>query len=865
MSEWDAFPVASSESGPTRITVHPLPREPLQLDPRSRDMAIRTVLGEAAEEPDEGQAAVAAVIRNRLESGKFGKSVPHIVLAPKQFEPWGSQDGRNRMMGFSQESEPYKRAAASVDAIFGGTGDDPTGGAVNFYNPELNAKLAAERGDRRAVPTWDNGKGQRIGRHVFFGGSTDVSSQAKRPAASDPWAAFPAAEQAAPTEETLPSSSGLPGGFGPRKGREDRQVGAAEALGRGAAQGVTANFYDELRGLVEAGGVNPNDPASLSALLSGAVKYWTGDPEAARRYETAKKREQAAAEEAQTQRPVLSTVGNVAGAVAVPVGGLMQAPTTAARVGRSVAVGAGYGAAAGAGDGEGADRLTGAATGGAIGAGAGAVAVPAIAALGAAGRGAAALARPLTTAVRGAFNPEAEAARRVVGAVTRDIQSGSAEMAPQQVMAAGRAGAPVANLDMGGEATRALARSAANTSAEGRATLQNLADARFEGQADRATQFVRNLVGGPVDTAATREALRNTARNVNRPAYEAAYRHPSAQGMWDEGFEQIAQAPVVQNAIRAASITAANRGTVDGLPRIASPFTVDRASGQLTLRTNPDGSRMLPNLQFWDHVKRNLDQISTPEARALNNALKQHLDDIVPDYRAARAGAARFFDADDALTAGENFVRQNVGLGEARRALAAMSAEERELFRQGFAARLIDDVNGTRDRVNVLNKIGESPQARAKLQMALGPQGYQRVEAFLTVEQTMDRLRGALGNSTTSRQLFEMGMAGGANAGLGAGAYGVATGNWDSTSLLAGALWAGAKGKIDQRVSRRVAEMLASNDPQRLARGISMVSGNRALRQAFRDLDERLARIGAQQAPAPSMLQAAGVGRAEDE
>jgi hypothetical protein len=37
-----------------------------------------------------------------------------------------------------------------------------------------------------------------------------------------------------------------------------------------------------------------------------------------------------------------------------------------------------------------------------------------------------------------------------------------------------------------------------------------------------------------------------------------------------------------------------------------SPFVMDRATGRLTLRTNSDGSQVLPSLQFWDIVKRNV-------------------------------------------------------------------------------------------------------------------------------------------------------------------------------------------------------------------------------------------------------------------
>jgi hypothetical protein len=131
------------------------------LDPRARDLVIRTVLGEAANEPDEGMAAVAAVIRNRVQSGRFGASVPEVVLKPKQFEPWNTPEGRSRMQGYAADSEPYSRAARAVDSVFS-EGSDPTSGATHFYSPTAQAALGRE------PPKWAQGEPQTIGRHAFY-------------------------------------------------------------------------------------------------------------------------------------------------------------------------------------------------------------------------------------------------------------------------------------------------------------------------------------------------------------------------------------------------------------------------------------------------------------------------------------------------------------------------------------------------------------------------------------------------------------------------------------------------------------------------------------------------------------------------
>ena len=75
-------------------------------------------------------------------------------------------------------------------------------------------------------------------------------------------------------------------------------------------------------------------------------------------------------------------------------------------------------------------------------------------------------------------------------------------------------------------------------------------------------------------------------------------------------------------------------------------------------------------------------------------------------------------------------------------------------------------------------------------------------------------------------------MAGGVGAGGSYGAWNLDPGTM-GTAALVGALMAG-RHKIDQRVARRVAEMLTSTDPNVLAKGVGMVAGNRSLLGKFR-------------------------------
>lgn len=159
------------------------------------------------------------------------------------------------------------------------------------------------------------------------------------------------------------------GGWATRAQRETAApVSAVEAAGRGISQGVTFGFADELRGLTEAGGTGPNEPASLGGVLKGAYGMLTGDPEAQRAYEraTIARREELA--QARQQQPVAAYGGEIAGGIAVPVGAMGQAATRGQAALQGARAGAVGGALYGAGQGEDLQgRVTGAATGAAVG------------------------------------------------------------------------------------------------------------------------------------------------------------------------------------------------------------------------------------------------------------------------------------------------------------------------------------------------------------------------------------------------------------------------------------------------------------------------------------------------------------------
>jgi hypothetical protein len=791
---------------------------------------------------------------------RFAEPQQGVDAASKLLDTYQSKHGLNTVNGiiarWAPSNENNTRSyAATVARQMGVHPDQP-------LTPEQRPALIAAMGQ------------VENGRPI----STEFSSQARRPAAATGFFDDLVPQgQAASSPDALPSASsgGQPA---PRVAREGMSEPAppptstTEAGARSAAIGVTANFYDELRGLMEAGGLNPKDPASLGALLSGAYKYWTGDEKAAEKYDMTVARERGLTQKAEADQPVASITGNIVGGAILPLGAAARGASLAERATQGARVGAAVGGLSGVGAGE---DTAGRVVGGAVGAGAGAAlgaAVPAV--VEGAVRTGRAASVPIANAVRGIRDPEGEAARRVALGLQRDIQAdpqAAQRLTPAEFGASVQSGGPATIMDLGGETTRALARSAANTSPEGRGVLNRAINDRFEGQTGRVTTWLNDTFNFPNATA-QQEALEQTARAVNRGAYARAYNDRGAQSLWDGTFEQISQAPVVQDAIRGATRTGGNQAAAQGFTPIRNPFRFDEQSQRMVL-ADPN---VRPNLQFWDHVKRNLDDTVTKlqrtgensaarDAIQLRTALLGHIDNQVPAFAQARAGAAHFFGAENALEAGQNFVMQNFAAPATRRALANMTPTERQLFQDGFVSRYIETLNRVGDRRSILNQIGANPAAREKLTIALGPQRATELEAGLRAEGIMDFARGAVqGNSTTARQLTELGLAG--------GTYGIGTGfdimNPNPSALMSAALVYGAargRTRINENLARHVAELLVSNDPRHVIRGVQMVSRNQNMLNSLRSFDQGLSRVSSQQAPGVPALQAAGVSRAEDQ
>lgn len=634
-----------------------------------------------------------------------------------------------------------------------------------------------------------------------------------------------------------------------------KQVLQPYNLSQQSGMSNTLGFADELGGLVAGVGAEANRLiGGRSTGFDRAFEDVQGLEQA--RYNLGKERNGVAGQVAEvvgslaTIAPARTATGQLATQF---IGPTTQAATKAPGLVRtalsSSAGGAIMGGAEGFGRAEG--DLAARYEGGKAGAQAGAIiggAVPlGVAGIGATGRAAYRTASPI---IRSALDPVAEAANRVGRAFGRDVRSN-----PNSVMSAAdeatalAAGVPVTNVDRGGETLRALGRSVANQNPEARGTLTNLAEERYKGQSGRAVDFIKRIFGR-VDDLDFQDQLRRQADQTNNVNYQAAERSPNAQQVFTPELQELMQSPSIQRAIDMVGDTGKELAAIAGQQPVQNPFRKG-SDGIWRLVQKADGTFTVPNLRFWDMVKRNLDpQIeqalrgSKPNKyqasilQQIKSKLTGTLDQAVPEYATARAGASAAFGADNAIDAGRQFARASGKVPEAQRAFGAMSKAEKEAFSVGYASELVDRINQRGDSQNIIKQMFESPAARQLNETLLGKQRANQLEAYVRVEALADKLRGSLGNSTTARQLAELGLGG-------IGGFSL-TGDWQGAlggaALARGTRYAGEK--IDARVMENVAKLLVSGTKADLDKAVYNASTSPEWMKALTVLGDNVSQFG---------------------
>jgi hypothetical protein len=521
------------------------------------------------------------------------------------------------------------------------------------------------------------------------------------------------------------------------------------SLTRRVAHGLTLGASDEIL-------------AGLSTPIE-MVKRGTLNP--AEGYRSAKAWQDLQMEEARKNQGIPGHLAEIAGGVGTGLGAA-RAGLTLARQGmglpaRAAALGtegALYGGAYGGLDANGGERLSGATTGALVGGGLGAGLPVVGAAVGAALRG------PINY-VRGAKNPEAAALRhlartvddsgRPINDVVNDVTTAAAEGQPAFTVADA----------LGLPGQRALS-GVTRTPGPGRTMAAEFLENRQGGQARSISNALAEGFDAQRTPAQLAEEIVTTARQVNRPAYEAAYA-AGDRPIMSPRLEQLTSSPTIQGAMNGAMRKWRDWAAIDGYGSMNPPLRVggvtDGRNSGVLMR---DGTQLPvePNIQFWDYTARDL----AGKAQAARNAgnsqeatrygslerlVKEELDNIVPEFRATRAGAKAYFDRRDAIKDGAQAFRSG-RTEDTIPAFRNMSPQEQAAYRVGYADPAISAAQGGAPGANKARPLlNDAFQAEAAV-MAPGNALMQR---RIGRENIMSGTRQhALGGSLSADNLAEM-------------------------------------------------------------------------------------------------------------
>jgi hypothetical protein len=518
--------------------------------------------------------------------------------------------------------------------------------------------------------------------------------------------------------------------------------------------------------------------------------------------------------------------------------------TLGENIARASGVGAVQGGIGGAGaaDGDMGARAMGAGIGTGIGALLGPATVAAPAAAGSFGRWAGQYITPTDNMITDA------AARRMLG---------SLEMSPQEMMQKlsedAMLGVPSRPMNVSRGATGMTDILAQRPGESQRIIGEAIGDQR-RGQRDRIVQNMQSTLSNK-NYYDEMDSLQQRLRTLADEAYEAAYRYgpvddPVIMGILRDNprfKEAFARARAIANTERTNAqalgkdpsqfeLQSVYRSTGQYDPQVVSALRQmgipeDRMSsylGNLGGDAMEMAEVMVPDVRTLDYIKRGLDSIinegyrgqgmSVPEAAALKdlrNTFVNRIDEIVPEYRAARRQYAGDLEVRNAAEAGfEQFDRLDPE--QVSRMFKDFSNAEKDAFRAGAARQLWGVVMNPSNEADYARRIIGSPATQQKLR-EIFPSGaaYDLFEAALKREsQLFKDASTVLGNSTTARrqagmQAFE------ADPLLDSAA--ILTQQGFEGGIVNGVLNALSRNRVSDDVAKKMAEWLTADDPQKVA------------------------------------------------
>lgn len=292
-------------------------------------------------------------------------------------------------------------------------------------------------------------------------------------------------------------------------------------------------------------------------------------------------------------------------------------------------------------------------------------------------------------------------------------------------------GKPVTLADVAGPQTRARMAAAANMPGDRAGQVIDDLTARRLDQAGRITDDLTSATG------INRANLFDVADEVNDRARK------SAQSFYDQAYEahRYLDDPVIDSLIDQPAMKAVHEDAVNlyniekgvkdaasalgggygsNMPGLRAIYDVDPKTGEKVL------SGVRPDLQVMDYMKRALDDHISTAYRAgqggkaeglkqIREILVERLDDIAPEYRAARQVWRGKFEVEEAIKKGKRF--NSASAAEVENAFGKMTPSERVTYKQAALSDLLDKMSKKPDTADAAGMLASSPDMRRKMRL----------------------------------------------------------------------------------------------------------------------------------------------------
>ena len=501
----------------------------------------------------------------------------------------------------------------------------------------------------------------------------------------------------------------------------------------------------------------------------------------------------------------------------------------------------------------------------------------------------------LSNAVRSVALPSTAGREELAKALAADFQRGKSAMTVDELNAAMKNGTPVTIYDMAGPETKKLLARYADLTPENRtrvAEFNEFLNNRKLEAANRTSDYLSapEVFGKPIDAVALQNSVEAAGKETRDRIYGLVRQDPAAASIQPSGFGDILDRPIVRKAMKEAEVTAANNPNFNIIAPKMAPGAAPSPTGLLDEFGRPIMSEAKPavetagNLSYWDQVKRELqnqetmarragDTVTAASAKNARETLVASLDNQVKGYKQARDLASETFGAASAPEAGYGFYGNMNAFkrSEIRKTFDQYSPQQKELFAEGFAHRLKEDIE--RGNLNPLvNKFTKDRNFQERAEMVLGPDRYNAIKGKVLAENIVQKTQelqyfgdkfgvakaaGQFGSLAAAADYLMM-MATGAQfmpvemavkAGVAAGVAG-------ATKMTMSA--------AEKRIAERVIPMVTSQDPKVIKELGEMATKYPAVEQLLNKFSSTLrnAVTIAEEANAPQPQQSAG-GRVE--